>query len=213
VAQVHHHLGGVVEPVAVGVGDAEQLADHQAGDRQRECLDQVDRLGCGLDRVEVLGDDPVDVGLQVLLHGLRGEAAGEQPAEQAVVRLVHEHEAGVELAAGVVRVVGLVVGQGVVPGAVGAHPRVGEHGAALVEAGDEPADEAVREADAGDRRVLAERVVLDRRVEEGRACGGHDGQVGLGHEEVSSVSVGRVSAAASAAVVVGDVAHRHPARI
>lgn len=39
--QVQLLVGAALEALAVGVGHAEQFADHQRGDRQRERLDEV----------------------------------------------------------------------------------------------------------------------------------------------------------------------------
>ncbi|HEY2698474.1 MAG TPA: hypothetical protein VGJ45_23640 [Pseudonocardiaceae bacterium] len=86
----------MVEAISVGVGDAEQLADDQARYRQGQVLDEVDGLGAAGDRVEVFGDDPVEVGLEVGLDALGRESAGEQATVLVVLWLVHHDEPAVE---------------------------------------------------------------------------------------------------------------------
>ncbi|MFB6977910.1 hypothetical protein [Streptomyces scopuliridis] len=89
---VQQDAAAFLEVVVVLVGHAEQPADHQGRQRQRELRDQVGRRPGGGHPVEqVVGEAP-DLGthrLDLLDH----EVGGEHPAQPGVVRVVHPDEA------------------------------------------------------------------------------------------------------------------------
>lgn len=76
-----------LEQLAVGVRDAEQFADRQRGDRQREVLDQVSAAGFGEHGVEVPFDLLADV-LAQPFHPPHGELGDDHPAQPGVLRAV-----------------------------------------------------------------------------------------------------------------------------
>ncbi len=81
--QVELTSGTRLEVGPVAVGHAEQLADHQRRDGQREVLDQVHRRTRGLHRIEVLVDDLGDPGFEAL-DSPDGELRGEHAAQPLV---------------------------------------------------------------------------------------------------------------------------------
>ena len=72
-----------LEVLAVVVRHAEQLADHQRRDGQREVLHQIDGRPGGFHRVELLIDDLGDAWFQAL-HPADGELGGEHAAQPLV---------------------------------------------------------------------------------------------------------------------------------
>ena len=74
----------VLEELVVFVWDAEHLADHPGGHRQRELRDDVGGLRAGQDRVDALVGDLLDGGAQAL-DALEGERLGQHPAEPGVL--------------------------------------------------------------------------------------------------------------------------------
>ncbi|GEB55136.1 hypothetical protein GCM10017674_29330 [Streptomyces gardneri] len=84
----HDRVGVSLEPLSVGVRNAQQLADHQRGEGTGEGLDQVDARSAALHRVQVRrGDlrDPVGE----LPHPADGELAGQDAPEAGVLGGVH----------------------------------------------------------------------------------------------------------------------------
>jgi hypothetical protein len=79
--------GAFLEFGAVGVGHAEQFADHQRRHRQREVRHQVRRPGGGFQVVERRLDDLGDPRLQPA-HPAHGELRGQHPAQPRVLRRV-----------------------------------------------------------------------------------------------------------------------------
>jgi hypothetical protein len=83
--------GALLEPGAVGVGDAEQLADHQRGHGQGEVGDEVRGRPGGRHGFEGVVDDGGDPGLQ-RLHRPDREPRGEHPPQPGVVRRVQREQ-------------------------------------------------------------------------------------------------------------------------
>lgn len=160
----------------VGVGHAEQLADHQRGQGPREGLDQVGRGSGPLHGVQAVGGEPLDTTGQ-LTHPAHGEATGEQSAVAGVLRGVeaedvpdgrrrqfprrafHRHRQVQEFVAG-------------------AEARIGQHRAGRRVPGDQPAHVPVGVTQTADGPV-AQRGERGGRIE-GAAdvpVGGQDGQL------------------------------------
>ena len=78
---------------ASGLGDTEQLADHGEGQRECECVDQIDdgvRAAC-FDGIEHVVDDPLHVFMQRLYPPYRERARDESPETRVVGRIDGEH--------------------------------------------------------------------------------------------------------------------------
>ena len=121
-----------LEPLAVLVRDAEQFADDQGRDRQRELLHEVDRAALGQHRVDVRLDLVRDV-LAQRPHALDGELGREQPAQAGVALAVEVDDRTGHGIGGHVAVHDHVVGHG----AARAQPGVVEQGAYLVVAAEQ----------------------------------------------------------------------------
>ena len=88
---VDQELAGALEEVVVGVGHAEQVADHQGGHGQGESLHQVDRGGAGQHLVDQVVHDPLDRRAQ-RLDPLDRERGGHHPAQPGMLGVVHVDE-------------------------------------------------------------------------------------------------------------------------
>lgn len=130
------------------VRDTEQLADHQRRQRERECLDQVDRPGPGQHPVDQVVGHPLD-GRAHGLDTFDGERTGDHPADARVVGVVHVEEGRRVLGGGLPE--GLVQVGEARPGGVDAEARVAVQGPLVLVAGDEPVHAAVPQPDPGDR--------------------------------------------------------------
>ncbi|AIJ21999.1 hypothetical protein AMETH_1907 [Amycolatopsis methanolica 239] len=158
-----------MEELAVGVGHAEQLADHHRGYWARAGLEQVHRGAVLRHRVPVFGGDFLDP-VGELTHPADGELPGEQLAVAGVLGRV---DAG-EVADRGPRDVAVQAGERVVHELVPrGEPRVAEDGAGLGVTGDQPAAVPVRVGHAHKGPVCPDLAQLGGRVE--RAAGGTDG--------------------------------------
>ena len=89
--QVELAGSSLLEVAAVAVRDAQQFADHQRRDGQREGLHQVDGRARGLHGVEVLGDDLGDARFEPL-HPADGELGGEHSAQALMLGRVESQQ-------------------------------------------------------------------------------------------------------------------------
>ena len=143
------------------VRHAQQLADRQRGDRQREALHQVHLTALGGDLghlVELARDDRVDPGSEAA-QPVPGELRGEHLAQAGVCGWVGEAEAAGVLLGGDARFpdeVGEVAGE---------RARRAEHGLRLVVAAHEPAADAERQLEQAHGFAVAQRCHLGHRVE------------------------------------------------
>lgn len=145
--------GLLLEELVIGVGDAEQGADHGRGQWQRVGAHQVDGGSGRRHAVEQPVDGLLDARAQ---RGgpFEGEVREQHAALGAVFGVVHaeEREAAPAADGRDARVEHREVG----PGAVGGEPGVGEQGPRGGVAGDQPDGAAVVEGDAGQRPLLAQ---------------------------------------------------------
>ncbi len=168
-APVEHELAGALEEVVVGVGHAEQVADHPGRHGQGECLHQVDRCGTGQHLVDQLVHHPLDPRTH-LLDPPDGEGGGHHPPQPGVLGVVHGHECPRPLPSfpqtgAAVRVAGTPV--------VRTDPPVGQQGALIGVAGDQPRSATVPQPDLGDRRLRLQRPQGRRRIEWAAGRPGH----------------------------------------
>ena len=186
---------------------AEELADHQEGDREREGLDQVGdpvvRGGRRLGLVELLRDDPVDLGLEPGQPAHR-ELRGQQLAQTGVLGRVGEAEAA-DVAVGLT---GLAV---VGPDVGGVRREVTEHLARLGVAGHQP-DVHAEEGD-----QLRDRVAVAQ-LGDPRHGIGDDPVEGPGQPVGDAVELGEVDAAgtrhqAAADGILHSFQQRHGLRV
>lgn len=172
-----HRPGVVLEHGVVVVGHAEQFADDQRGDRQRERLDEVGRVGTGQHVVDQAVHDPLYGGPEGL-DLPDGERCRHHPAQPGVFGVVHHDEAELALAGlgtGLGRIAGLI--------GVGADPGIAQDGPLLGVAGHEPGLAAVPQAHLRERPLLLQFLEAGRRVE-GTAGGARHGELGGGVRDV-----------------------------
>lgn len=147
--EADQHLAVALEGPVVVVGHAEQLADHQRWDRQREVPYQVGARP-GEHRVDVPVGDPLD-GRSQRLHPSHGELADQEPSQPCVLFAVQlDHRARG-------RVAPVVGGQHVHRSrAAGAQPGIREHAPDVLVAADQPCVHPGRAAHRGHGRVGAQ---------------------------------------------------------
>jgi hypothetical protein len=138
-----------LEEVVVGVGDAEELADHKGRHWQGERRDQVSGIRPGQHVVDELIDDMLDAWPH-LLDPANGERCGDHAAKPRVLGVIHRDEAQHTVAPGMK---GLALGGIALPGRIGADAAVGQQSPLLGIPRDEPGRAAVPQAHLGQRPV------------------------------------------------------------
>lgn len=197
-----------LEQVVVLVGNSQHQADGQRRDRKGEVGHEVGRGASVRHSVHGPVDDVLDSGPE-FLDALDQEVLGDHAAQPSVFGVVHADEAGLhgrqfpltrreEREAGGAR--------------VGTEAGVGQHGAYLLVAGDEPARRAVRQYGSGDGGVMGGGRVRGGRIERTRPVGAGEverrGGRGGGHEPGRLLVGGHVASMR----VMAPLGHRSAAR-
>ncbi|WP_341770743.1 hypothetical protein [Actinomycetospora succinea] len=182
--EVQRRRRAFLELGAVGVVDAEQVADDERGQRQREVGAEVGGRPRRPHRVDQLDGVPRHL-VGERAHAAHRELPDEQLAQPGVLRRVHHDEDAVARTLAHRRAdVGhrlradLVRGERervAVAQAVGAEPGVAEDGPRFLVARDDPRPRAVRQRHRRDRALVVHRPQTGRRVERAAAATDHPG--------------------------------------